>query len=124
MNTTPEKQETVVTIDATGRSIGRVATEAAEVLRGKNTADFSKNRIAGAPVHITNASQVNISSQRKMLGKVYVRYSGYPGGQKKETLKEVAEKKGYSEAVRRAIYGMLPGNKLRPRIMKRLTISE
>jgi large subunit ribosomal protein L13 len=56
--------------------------------------------------------------------KEYVRHSGYPGGQKFETLAKLSARRGYSEIVRRAIYGMLPKNKLRVRMMHELTITE
>ncbi|MFP4616639.1 MAG: 50S ribosomal protein L13 [Candidatus Paceibacterota bacterium] len=117
-----ENQERI--IDASGRSFGRIATEAANALRGKDSPSFEKNRIMGQPVNIINASQISVSTSAKFLNKVYVRYSGYPGGKKEESLKKIIERKGYSEALRRSIYGMLPNNKLRPRLMKRLKISE
>ena len=111
-------------IDAANRSIGRVATEAADALRGKDSAFFERNRINGVTVEIVNASYVHASTRNKMEQKVYVSYSGYPGGQKKRTLQETVDRKGYGEAVRKAVFGMLPKNKLRPLLMKRLSVSE
>ena len=112
------------TIDATGKSFGRVATEAANILRGKDSPDFERNKITGRKVNIINASAVNISTRGKLTDKTYVRYSGFPGGQKKETLKKLLERRGYKEAFKRTVRGMIPGNKLRPELMKRLNVSE
>jgi large subunit ribosomal protein L13 len=112
------------TIDATGRTFGRIATEAANILRGKDSPDFEKHHITGRKVNIINASSVRISSRGKAVKKTYVRYSGYPGGRKEESLKKLMERRGAGEAFRRAVYGMLPNNKLRPELMKRLKISE
>ncbi len=112
------------TIDATGRPFGRIATEAANKLRGKDSPDFERNRITGKMVNIINASSVHVSTRGKATNKIYVRYSGYPGGKKEESLKKLMERRGAREALRRAVYGMLPNNKLRPELMKRLKISE
>jgi large subunit ribosomal protein L13 len=112
------------TIDATGRSFGRVATEAANILRGKDSPDFERNRITGMKVNIINASSVHISTRSKLTNKEYVRYSGYPGGQKKESLKKLLERRGYKEVFKKAVRGMLPSNKLRPELMKRLNVSD
>ncbi|MGM0628996.1 MAG: 50S ribosomal protein L13 [Patescibacteria group bacterium] len=112
------------TIDASGKSFGRVATEAADALRGKDTPFFEKNRIMGTEVDIVNISSVRVSAPKKYQKKVYVTYSGYPGGKKERTLGEMVERRGNREAMRKAVYGMLPNNKLRSRLMKRLNISE
>lgn len=111
------------TIDATGKKIGRVAGEAAVILMGKNKTSFRRNVVSGEKVSILNAGKLSVSAKKKD-GKTYRRYSGYPGGLKEETLGEMVEKKGYREALRKAVYGMLPGNRLRPRMMKNLEISE
>lgn len=115
------KQEHV--IDAQGKRIGRVASEAASFLRGKYSPDFAPNKIAGQPVHIVNTKQMNID-ESKLKNKFYKRYSGYPGGLSKESLESVIAKKGHAEIVRRAVYGMLPGNRLREKIMKQLIITD
>lgn len=111
------------TIDATNKKLGRVATEAASILMGKNDPSFEKHTVSGNKVTITNASQADISEKKK-AEKNYAKYSGYPGGLRFETLGDVIEKKGYEEAFRRAVYGMLPGNKLRAKIMKNLIVTE
>lgn len=113
----------VVTIDAAGRAPGRVASEAAKILMGKNRPDFQRHLEAGVRLKVVNADKLKISSA-KASGKLYVSYSGYPGGQKLTTQTELLEHFNKSEVLKRAIYGMLPDNKLRPRLMKYLTITE
>ncbi|HVU06211.1 MAG TPA: 50S ribosomal protein L13 [Thermodesulfobacteriota bacterium] len=114
---------TTHTIDAQAKKIGRVATEAAKILMGKNTTAYAPNVIADVEVRIVNASKADISTKKKEE-KVYRRYTGYPGGLIDTTMKRMIEKKGTSEVFRIAIKGMLPKNKLTPRIMKNLTITE
>ncbi len=111
------------TIDATDKKVGRVATQAAVLLMGKNLPDFARNNIPEVTVEIKNTSKASIADS-KMLQKTYSRYSGYPGGLKQPTMKEVIGKKGYSEIFREAVAGMLPKNKLRPRMLKNLIITE
>lgn len=113
----------MITIDAKGRSIGRVASEAAKILIGKNKSEFVKNQIVGENVEIINAGLVSVTD-KKMIQKIYSTYSGYPGGLKQISLKKLSEKKGMKEAVRNAVWGMLPKNKLRAKMIKKLTISE
>lgn len=108
-------------IDATNRTIGRIASEAASMIMGKNNATFARNVMPNVTVTITNASKIKIPL-KKMTEKEYYRFSGYPGGRKSETLAEVITKKGYSEVFERAVYGMLPKNKLRQRMMKNLKV--
>lgn len=111
------------TIDATNRKLGRVASEAASILNGKNTASFARNTVTPTTVVITNASKADIS-EKKLVQKRYVRYSGYPGGLRNPSMENVIEKKGFSEIFTLAVYGMLPSNKLRAKIMKNLTVKE
>jgi large subunit ribosomal protein L13 len=111
------------TIDATGKKIGRIATEAVSVLLGKNHANFVKNVAVNVKVSITNASKMSITEKKKN-SKIYTKYSGYPAGLKRESLNNLIDKKGYGEALRKAVYGMLPSNKLRAKRMKNLVISE
>jgi len=111
------------TLDAAGKKLGRVATEAATILMGKHDPHFERHQEAVSQVHIVNASKLHLP-EKKRVGKMYARYSGYPSGLKKETLAMVSKKHGYREVVRKAIYGMLPSNKLRARAMRRLTVEE
>lgn len=110
-------------LDAKNKKMGRVATEAAMILMGKTTPAFAKNIAADVQVEIINASKVDISEKKK-IDKTYRTYSGYPGGQKVEALGKLLDRKGIKEAFTRAVYGMLPSNKLRAIMITRLTITE
>lgn len=116
-------EATHINIDATGMAIGRLASTVAKHLMGKNSPDYTKNILPNVTVVVNNASKMKIS-EKKLTEKLYERYSGYPGGLKFRNLSEVIEKKGYNEVVWLAVYGMLPGNKLRPRIMKHLIVND
>lgn len=111
------------TVDASGQSLGRVASAVAKLLMGKDSASFERHTVSGNKVTVTNASKLKISTT-KMNTKTYSSYSGYPGGLKQEKMGKVVEKKGYSEVLRKAVYGMLPINKLRDKVIKNLTIAE
>ena len=107
-----------VSIDVAGLSVGRAATQIAVMLRGKNHASFERHIPANVTVEVKNADKVKIFSG-KLTGTVYTRYSGYPGGLKTERLGEVFSKDP-KEVLRRAVWGMLPKNKLRRIFIKRL----
>src|SRR3989344_4341655 len=111
------------TIDATNKKLGRVASEAAKLIMGKNLTSFKRNEIPEVSVIIENASKADIS-ERKLSAKKYQRYSGYPGGLKILSATQVIAKKGYSELFKKAVHGMLPTNKLRPKMLKRLVVKE
>ncbi|MAZ56685.1 50S ribosomal protein L13 [bacterium] len=109
-------------IDAKGRRLGKVATEAATYLMGKNQPDFAKHVLADVHVKIENVSLLDIPEKRK--GEIYQSYSGYPGGRSTETLEHLGERLGYDEVVRRTVKGMLPKNKMQSLMMKNLQVSE
>lgn len=111
------------TIDATEKSLGRVSSEAAALLIGKNKTDFARNELSGNTVTVINASKLKVS-EKKLKEKFYTRYSGYPGGLKELSMAHVVGKKGYAEAISIAIKGMLPDNKLKKGMMKALTVTE
>ena len=111
------------TLDAENKKIGRVATQAAVFLMGKNLPAFRRNNIPDAKVEILNASKASIDEKKK-LEKTYSRYSGYPGGLRKPTMAQVIVKKGYSGLFREAVSGMLPKNKLRQKMMNNLKVTE
>lgn len=107
--------------DAKDQVLGRLATRVALVLRGKDTAKFS----AYLPdltrkVVVYNADKLKFTGN-KLIGKVYYRHSGYPGGIKKRTLKERMELDS-GRVFRDAVYGMLPKNKLRSKFIKNLKV--
>ncbi len=111
------------TLDAENKRIGRIATEAAVFLMGKNKADFARNVIPNVTVEITNTSKALIDDSKRSQ-KTYSRYSGHPGGLRQPTMEQVIAKKGYSELFKEAVKGMLPKNKLRTKMMNNLKISE
>lgn len=111
------------TINAEGKRIGRVASEAAKILMGKTSPSYAANKVADVTVTITNVSKADISEKKKEVTS-YARYSGYPGGLKFPTMAKIISKKGYGEIFRMAVKGMLPKNKLAPKMLKNLTITE
>lgn len=111
----------MITIDAKDKMLGRVASEAAKVILGKHKPTFVKHQVQGEEVKIINASKIKISGN-KTKAKMYVRYSGYPGGQKKESYGMLTARRGHGEAIRRAVLGMLPKNRLQSRRIKLLTV--
>lgn len=113
-------QRTTHEIDAAGRAPGRVATEVAMILRGKNKADFAPNIDGGDAVAVKNAAQVRFTG-KKLVQKDYYHHTNYPGGLKRITMKKIFEKDP-TEVIRRAVYGMLPKNNMRDEMMKRLVI--
>ncbi len=112
-----------ITISATGKRLGCLATEIANMLNGKHTPEYTPNKTPNILVEVANASQMQITEKKKN-NKIYERYTGYFGGRKEITLAQLIEKKGYSEALRKAVYGMLPNNRLRKTKMKKLQINE
>lgn len=113
----------IYTIDAKGKTLGRTASHIAKLLNGKDNASFQRNTLSPNKVNLINVSQAKIDAV-KLNSKLYEKYSGYPGGLTKQKMAMLVSKKGFSEIFKLAVYGMLPGNKLRPELMKNLTISE
>lgn len=107
-------------IDAEGKVLGRLATEVANVLRGKNKPFFAPHVDCGDYVIIINADKVVLTGN-KLDQKVYQTYSGHPGGQKEVTYRKfMAEKPEL--AVTKAVKGMVPKNKLGSAVMKKLKV--
>lgn len=107
-------------VDVKDKTLGRISTEIAHKLMGKSKTNFVRNLDCGDYVVIVNAKDVKVSG-KKETDKKYYRHSGYPGGFKAETLKQVREKKP-GEIIRHAVAGMLPQNKLKAKMLKRLRI--
>ena len=106
--------------DAKDRVLGRLATEVAKVLRGKNKAIFTPNMDTGDFVIVVNAEKVRVTGKRESLKK-YVRHSGYPGGQKETSFQEMMAKKP-EFVIHSAVKGMLPKNRLGRKLIKKLKI--
>lgn len=108
-------------LDAAGQVLGRFATQVATLLVGKGKPYFVRHLDCGDFVTVTNARKIVVTG-KKGRKKVYLRYSGYPAGLKKQTFDDLQEKNP-GEVIARGVYGMLPSNKLRSRWMRRLVIS-
>lgn len=121
MTTTNTTKEYI--IDAEGKSLGRLSSEAAALLNGKSSVNFAKNMVEGVKVKILNAGKVKITGN-KLKESLHKNYSGYPGGQHVKTYEQVVARKGYREIIKHAILGMLPKNKLQDKRMKNLSIEE
>ena len=106
--------------DAQGKVLGRLATEIASALSGKRKVDYVSHIDAGDTVIVINAKKI-IATGRKMDQKMYHRFSGYPGGLHSISLKDQL-KKDARKVINNAVHGMLPKNKLRARMLKRLHI--
>jgi large subunit ribosomal protein L13 len=110
------------TIDASGKRLGKVATEAAAILIGKKDVDYAPHIVNDVTVTIVNAAKLDVPEKKGT--EVYQRYSGYPGGLKSEPLARLASRRGYAEVIRRTVSGMLPKNKHRQRLMAQLIVTE
>lgn len=113
----------IYTIDAQGKKIGRVASEAAIYLMGKNSVKFVRNAAPDVKVKIVNCAKAYITAKKKD-NKEYVTFTGFRGGINTEKLSALIGRKGITEPFRLAVYRMLPSNSLRKAMMKNLTITE
>jgi large subunit ribosomal protein L13 len=107
-------------VDADGLVLGRVATEVARVLRGKHKPIFAPHIDTGDHVIVVNASKVVLTAGKAERKEVF-RYSGYPGGLKRQSYAQVLERHP-EEAVRRTVRGMLPRNRLGRQMLKKLKV--
>jgi len=106
------------TIDAKDKILGRLASQIAFLLRGKQKPDFTPNKDTGDIVVVKNADKIRVTG-KKYSNKIYYRHTGYMGGLKEAAFKEIFEERP-SQVIRKAVYGMLPKNKLRDEQIKRL----
>ncbi len=106
------------TIDAAGKSLGRLASQIAQLLRGKDKPDFAPYKDEGSFVAVKNVGRIKVSG-KKMSQKIYYSHSGYLGGLKEMPMKKLFERDP-GEILKRAVFGMLPKNKLRAKVIKRL----
>jgi large subunit ribosomal protein L13 len=107
-------------VDVSGKILGQVATEIAKKLIGKDKPTFTPHMDGGDYVVVLNASQVQVTGN-KAEAKIYYSYSGYPGGLSERTFAELLEKNP-ERIIERAVYNMLPKNKLRSGRMTRLKV--
>lgn len=120
---TPQAKNTVrqwFVVDLANQTLGRVSTQIAVILTGKSKVSFSYHLDQGDNVIAINAAQIRVTGD-KLKSKLYQSYSGFPGGLKELTLKEMMQKDP-RKVIKHAVYGMLPKNKLRDRRIARLKI--
>lgn len=110
-----------VLVDAQGQTVGRLATQIAQILRGKHKVDYTPNQICGDYVVVINADKVMFTGG-KLDAKVYTRYSGYPGGLKSASARDVLEGRYPERVLHHAVKGMLPKNSLGRKLIKRLKV--
>ena len=107
-------------VDADGKVLGRIATQIADTLRGKNKPSYSPHVDTGDFVIVVNAEKIRLTGN-KMADKVYYNYSGYPGGMKSITAEKLIIKEP-AKVITEAVKGMLPNNKLRKVFMSKLKV--
>jgi large subunit ribosomal protein L13 len=107
-------------IDAQGQVLGRLATEITDILRGKNVPTFTPQTDSGDYVVVINAEKIKLTAD-KMDTKIYATYSGWIGGLKELTAREVM-KKNPAHLIEHAVKGMLPKNKLSRQVIKKLKV--
>lgn len=123
-----QKKETIerkwYVIDAEGKPLGRVASKAAHVLRGKHKATFTPHIDCGDNVIIINADKIQLTG-KKWTDRVYLTYTGYPGGQREHTPASImAKPNGADKLLHRVVKGMLPKNKLGAKLLANLYVYE
>ena len=97
-------------VDAEGKTLGRLATQIADALRGKRKPEYTPHCDTGDFVVVVNAEKIRVTGN-KLNDKIYYRHSGYPGGLRSRTLAEMLERRP-EEVIRKAVKGMLPRNRL------------
>jgi len=109
-------------IDAENKVLGRLASKIAVLLRGKNEPSFTPNVDAGAFVFVKNIDKIKFTGKKRDK-KIYYRHTGFLGGLKSVKLKDLYEKDP-AKVLRKAVYGMLPKNRLRAKQIRRLKITK
>ena len=112
-----------VVIDGDSKVLGRLASDVAKIIRGKTKPGYTPHVDCGDNVIVINSDKIRLTGQ-KWTDKVYLRHTGYPGGQRSETPKEVVDKKSSTILVEKAVRGMLPKTKLGRAIFKNLHVYE
>jgi large subunit ribosomal protein L13 len=113
-------EESWILVDAKGKTLGRLATQIANILSGKNKPEYTPNADMGDFVVVVNASEVNVTG-KKLDQKLYYRHSGYPGGIKSKPLREIMENSA-NDAIKSAVKGMLPKSKLGRQMLTKLKV--
>ena len=103
-------------IDASGQTLGRLSTQVAMLLMGKNKPSYTPNIVSGDVVIVINSAKIKVTGN-KLTDKFYYRHSGYPGGIKETSLRELLQKNP-NKVIEHAVSGMLPKNKLQAQMLK------
>ena len=117
---TSDIQKSWILVDATNKTLGRLATKVAFRLIGKHKPEYTPNADLGDYVIVINAKKVTVTGQ-KLFQKKYYKHSGFPGGIKEKSLKEVLDSSP-EEVIKSAVKGMLPKNKLGKQMIKKLKV--
>ena len=112
-------QKEWVIVDADSAVLGRLASQIASILRGKNKTSYTPHVDCGDNVIVINCDKIRLTG-KKMTDKLYIRHTGYPGGQRTRTPKEVKEKFSGARLIEMAVKGMLPRNRLGRRLFHNL----
>ncbi|MDB3994524.1 50S ribosomal protein L13 [Gammaproteobacteria bacterium] len=113
-------EESWLLIDAKGKTLGRLASEVASILSGKNKPEYTPNADLGDYVVVVNANEIHVTG-KKLDQKIYYRHSGYPGGIKSKPLRDIMENSA-SDAIKSAVKGMLPKSKLGRQMFTKLKV--
>ncbi len=114
------KERKTYTVDVGGKPLGRAASEIATLLIGKNEENYQPHVDGGSFVVVENIEKIKLTGKKKDE-KIYYRHTGYPGGLKEIPYKKLLER-SRGAALKKAVYGMLPKNKLRTERIKRLSV--
>ncbi len=118
---TPENRERDwLVVDAAGQTLGRLATQIADTLRGKRKPEYTPHCDVGDFVIVVNAEKIEVTG-KKREEKLYHRHSGYPGGLRTRTLNDMLERQP-EEVIRKAVRGMLPRNRLARQQLRKLKV--
>jgi large subunit ribosomal protein L13 len=118
--TPASRERNWLVVDATGQTLGRLATQIADALRGKRKPEYTPHIDTGDFVIVVNAERISVTG-RKREQKRYYRHSGYPGGLRSRTLAEMLERRP-EEVIRHAVKGMLPRNRLGRAQLRKLKV--
>lgn len=115
-----ELQQQWILVDAKNQTLGRLATQIAIILSGKNKPNYTPNVITGDKIVVINSSKIRVTGQ-KLTDKIYYHHTGYPGGIREISLREQLAKDP-NKVIENAVSGMLPKNKLQAKMLKNLKI--
>ena len=115
-----DRERNWLVVDATGQTLGRLATQIADALRGKRKPTYTPHVDTGDFVVVVNAEKISVTGNKR-AAKMYYRHSGYPGGLKTRTLNDMLERRP-EEVLRLAVKGMLPRNRLGRAQLRKLKI--